>query len=200
MQEAGIDLAGPMDIQLAGTPIQKVLKRWQVLNQGINISKMHRTSVSLYELEIWDLTKNADVAGKYMIDIKALASLPNRCTKVPVRRRCSWKRFTLLVNGHNWKGQAPVHAFQSTIAPPKTCREVKRGLFLADKGTHSRPAFVERRKIDSLRCRRARTQPRQPEVEHEGRLPGPPHVPMNDGVPANRQTQVADAGTHSANR
>ena len=37
----------------------------------------------------------------------------------------------------------------------------------------------EQREIDSFPCRRARTQPPQPEVEREGRLPGAPHV--NDG-------------------
>ena len=50
MQEAGIELAGPMEILLAGNPIHTVLKRLQGLIKGINVSKMHRISVPLYEL------------------------------------------------------------------------------------------------------------------------------------------------------
>ena len=40
----------------------------------------------------------------------------------------------------------------------------------------------------------------QPEVEREGRLTGPPHVPTNDGGPACRQARGTDLGTHRANR
>ena len=56
-------------------------------------------------------------------------------------------RLTLLVNGHDCEGQAPAHAFQSTMALPKASREVKRGLSLADVGTHPQPASAEQRKF-----------------------------------------------------
>ena len=109
---------------------------------------MHRISVPLYELGIWDLSRLADGAGRYMIDTNALARLPNLCTKLTARHKCSWNRLTRLVNGHDWMGQAPAHGFQSTIALPKASREVKRGLSLADMGTHLQPASVEQNKTD----------------------------------------------------
>ena len=56
MQEAGIELAGPMEILLAGNPIRTGLKRLQALIKGINVSKMHRISVPFYELGIWELS------------------------------------------------------------------------------------------------------------------------------------------------
>ena len=64
-----------------------------------------------YELRIWDFKRLADDAGQYMIDTNALARLPNLCTKVTARHRRSLNRLTLLVNGHDWNGQAPAHAF-----------------------------------------------------------------------------------------
>ena len=85
----------------------------------------------------------------------------------------------------NRMGQAPAHAFQSTIALPKASREVKRGISLADLGIHLQPASVGQRKIDGFPCRSTRTQP---EVGHEGPPCGSLHVPMNDRVPACRQT------------
>ena len=83
-----------------------------------------------------------------MIDTNALARLPNLCTKVTARHMRSLIRLTLLVNGHEWMGQAPAHAFHSTMALPKASREVQRGLSLAGMGTHLQPALVEHRKID----------------------------------------------------
>ena len=130
-----------------------------------------------------------------MIDTNALTRLPNLHTKVTAPQICSLNRLTLLVYGHDWMGQAPAHVFQSTIALPRACREVKGGLSLADKGTPLRPAYVEQRKIYRFPCRMAQTQP---EVESEGRSPGPPHMPRNDGGPASRQTHAAYA--HCANR
>ena len=41
MQEAGVNLAGPMEILLAGNAIHTVLKRLQALIKVINVSKMH---------------------------------------------------------------------------------------------------------------------------------------------------------------
>ena len=90
-----------------------------------------------------------------------------------------------------------MHAFQSTVALPKASREVKRGLSLADMGTHLQSAPAEPRKIDGFPCRRARTQP---EVEREGCLIGPLHVPTNDGGLACHRARGADAGTRRANR
>ena len=129
----------------------------------------------------------ADGAGRYMIDTNALARLPNLCTKVTARHKRSLNRLTLLVKGHYWIGQAPAHAFQSTIALPKACRKVKRGLSLAEMGTHLETTIAEQRTIDSFPCGRARTQP---EVEREGCLSGSPHVPMNDGGLACRHGDV----------
>ena len=163
---------------------------------------MHRTSSPLYELGIWDLSRHmhADGAGRYMRDTNALARLPrlpNLCIKDTARYKCSLNRLTVLVHGHDWMGQAPAHAFQSTSALPKACGEVIRGPSHADMGTHLRPAAVEQRKVGGFPCRRARAQP---EGESKGRLPKPPHVPRNDGVPVSRQTREADADTHSTNR
>ena len=61
-------------------------------------------------------------------------------------------------------------------------------------GTHLQPASVDQRKFDSFPCRTARTQP---EVEREGHLSGPPHVPTHDGGPACHQAQGADADTQN---
>ena len=102
MQEAGIDLAGPMEILLAGNPIHTVLKRLQVLIKGINVSKMHRISVPLYELGIWDFSRLADGAGRYMIDTNALARLPNLCTKVTARHKRSLNRLTCVYTVGQW--------------------------------------------------------------------------------------------------
>ena len=107
MQEAGIDLTGPIIILLAGNPIHTVLKRLQVLIKGVDVSKMHRISVPLYEVGIWDFSRLTNGAARYMIDINALARLPNLCTKVTARHKRSLNRLTLLVNGHDWMGQAP---------------------------------------------------------------------------------------------
>ena len=43
-QEAGIDLAEPMAILLAGNPIHTVVKILQALIKEINVSKLHRIS------------------------------------------------------------------------------------------------------------------------------------------------------------
>ena len=99
-------------------------------------TESHLITIPLHELGIWDFSGLADGGGIHMIDTNALARLPNLCKKVTARHKRSLHRLRLLVNGHDWTGQAPEHAFQSTIALPKAFREVKRGLSLADMGTH----------------------------------------------------------------
>ena len=111
--------------------------------KGINVSKMRRISEPPYEQGIWDFSRLADGAGRYMIDTNALARLTNLRTKVTARNKRSLNRLTLLVNGHDWIGQAPAYAVQSTIALPKASREVESGLSLADMGTHLQSASAE---------------------------------------------------------
>ena len=103
-------------------------------------------SMPLYELGMYDFSRLCDVAGKYMIDADALSRLPGLCSRVTGRHRKALNRLTLLVNGH---GNAPAHAYQKTTALPLPARLIKRGLSLADIGTHLRPI---QRKIDSFRC------------------------------------------------
>ena len=66
---------------------------------------------------------------------------------------------------------APAHAFQRTTALPKTLREMKRGLSLAELGTHLKP---EHRKIDSFPC----TALGQVVSVQTSLLPGVPHGPQ----------------------
>ena len=66
MQEADISLVGPLQILLQGNPIHVVLKRLQ--SKGTDVTRMHEIAVTLYELGIWDFSRLADEAGRYMID------------------------------------------------------------------------------------------------------------------------------------
>ena len=103
----------------------------------------------LYELGMYDFSRLGDVAGKYMIDADALSRLPGLCSRFTRRHQKALNRLTLLVNGQDWVGNAPAHAYQKTTALPLPARLIKRGLSLADIGTHLWPI---QRKIDSFRC------------------------------------------------
>ena len=149
MQEAGITLKGPMEIALAGNVIDKALRQLQSIIKGSTVNKLHRITMPLYELGMYDFSRLCDVAGRNMIDADALSRLPGLCSRVTGRHRKALNRLTLLVNGQDWVGSAPAHAYQKTTALPLPTRLIKRGLSLADIGTHLRPI---QRKIDSFRC------------------------------------------------
>ena len=102
-----------MNILLQGNPIDSVLRRMQALIKGVNVNKMHRISIPLYELGIWDFTRLVDAAGRYMIDTDALRRLPDLCSRVTSRHKRSLNRLTLLLNGHDWMGQAPADAYKT---------------------------------------------------------------------------------------
>ena len=121
-----------MKILLQGNPIDHVLRRLQAVIKGINVNKLHRISVPLYELGIWDFNRLVDAAGRHMIDTDALSRLPDLCSRVTARHKCSLNRLTLLLNGHDWMGQAAAHAYKLSMPLPKGLREVKRGLSMAD--------------------------------------------------------------------
>ena len=84
-----------------------------------------------------------------MIDADALSRLPGLCSRVTGRHRKALNRLTLLVNGQDWVGNAPAHAYQKTTTLPLPARLIKHGLPLADIRTHLRPI---QGKIDSFRC------------------------------------------------
>ena len=68
-----------------------------------------------------------------------LGCLASVCSRVTGRHRKALNRVTLLVNGQDWVGNAPAHAYQKTTAISLPARLIKRGLSLADIGTHPRP-------------------------------------------------------------
>ena len=163
MDEAGISLAGPMKILLRGNPIDCVLKRLQAIIKGIDVSKMHRISVPLYELGIWDFNRLVDAAGRHMIDTDALSRLPDPCSRVTIRHKRSLNRLTLLLNGHDWMGQAPAHAYNLSMPLPKDLREVKRGLSMADMVV---PCITKPRRISTFPCTAATSVPPPSRPEH----------------------------------
>ena len=75
--------------------------------------------------------------------------MPSLCSRVTARHKRALNRLTLLLNGHDWMDHAPAHAFLRTTALPRTLREIRRGLSLAELGTHLKP---EQMKIDSCPC------------------------------------------------
>ena len=155
MQE-GITLKGPMEIALDGNVIDKVLKQLQSNIKGINVNKLHQITMSLSELGMYDFSRLCNVAGRYMIDALSMiimmhwmSRLPGLCSRVMGRHRKALNNLILLVNNQDWDGNAPAHAYQKTTALPLITMLIKRGLSLADIGTHPRPI---QRKIDSFKC------------------------------------------------
>ncbi len=57
MHDAGIKLKGPMEIALNGNALDNVMKRLQSTIKGINVNKINRVVVPLYELGIYDFSK-----------------------------------------------------------------------------------------------------------------------------------------------
>ena len=118
VQEAGITLKGSMETALDGNVIDKVLRQLQSIIKGINVNKLHRITMPLYELGMYDFSRLCDVASRCMIDADALSLLPGLCSGVTGRYRKALNRLTLLVNGQDWVGNAPAHAYQNATALP----------------------------------------------------------------------------------
>ena len=49
MHNAGIKLRGPMDIALKGNALDTVMKRMQGMIKGINVYKINKVVIPLYE-------------------------------------------------------------------------------------------------------------------------------------------------------
>ena len=62
MQEAGITLKGPLEIALDGNVTDKVLRQLQSIIKGINVNKLQRITMPLYELGMYDFSRL--VAGR----------------------------------------------------------------------------------------------------------------------------------------
>ena len=71
-----------MEIALDGNVIDKVLRQLQTIIKGMNVSKLHRVTMPLYELGMYDFSRLCDVAGKYMIDADALSWLPGLWSRI----------------------------------------------------------------------------------------------------------------------
>ncbi len=134
MHDAGIKLKGPMEIALKGNALDNVMKRLQSTIKGINVNKINRVVVPLYELGIYDFSKLTDAGGKRMIDADALSRLPGLCTRVTDRHRKALNRITLLLNGQDWVENGPAHAYPKATALPMHARTVQRALSMADIG------------------------------------------------------------------
>ena len=146
MQEAGVVLQGPLEIALEGNAIHNVLSRLKAIIRGINVNKINRIAVPLYELGIFDFSRLTNAAGTHMMDAEALARLPGLCSKVTARHKKALNRLTLLLNGQDWVGDAPAHAYSKIKALSLRERVVKRGLTLADIGEH--PKTNQQRIVD----------------------------------------------------
>ncbi len=155
MHDAGIKLKGPMEIALKGNALNNVMNRLQSTIKGINVNKINRVVVPLYELGIYDFSKLTDAGGQRMIDADALSRLPGLCTRVTDRHRKALNRITLLLNGQDWVDNGPAHAYPKATALPMHARKVQRALSMADIGCDR----GLQRKIDSFRCT---LQPRDP--------------------------------------
>ena len=147
MHDAGINLKGPMELALKGNALNNVMKRLQSTIKGINVNKINRVVVPLYELGIYDFSKLTDAGGKHMIDANALSGLPGLCTRVTDRHKKALNRITLLLNGQDWVDNGPAHAYPKATALPLHARTVQRALSMADIGCKQGGS---QRKIDSF--------------------------------------------------
>ncbi len=158
MHDAGINLKGPMEIALKGNALNNVMKRLQGTIKGINVNKINRIVIPLYELGIYDFSKLTNAGGKRMIDADALSRLPGLCTRVTNRHKKALNRITLLLNGQDWVENGPAHAYSKATALPVYARTVLRSLSMADIGCEQGGS---QRKIDSFPCT---LQPEDPPV------------------------------------
>ncbi len=162
MHDAAINLKGPMEIAQKGHALNNVMKRLQSTIKGINVNKINRVVVLLYELGIYDFSKLTDAGGKHMMDANALNRLPGLCTRVTDRHKTALNRITLLLNGHDWVETGPANAYPKATALPLHARHAQRALSMADIGCKQGGS---QRKIDSFP-----SQPQDPSVtQHAGK-------------------------------
>ena len=126
-----------------------------------------------------------------MIDTDALSWLPDLCSRVTVRHKRSLNRLTLLLNGHDWMGQAPAHAYKLSVPLPKNLREVKRGLSMADMVA---PLITKQRRISTFPCTAATSAPHPSTPEHAkpGNAPQGSRNDEDAPAPHHASAQIGD--------